>query len=136
MASRLFEYAVLYHPKVTRDAQGNETQPDAAIVIPPRHILAQDEKTAAIFVAREIPDQYLSKLDQIEILIRPFDCTQDDDTEDAPMSVYTSRKACTPRYPTHYVPDSGASAGWYGPVTISTGSTGPVTSFTASNLTL
>ena len=69
---KLFEYAVLYHPKVVKDAQGNETQGPDAIVSDPKFVLAKDEKEIAIRAARAIPDTYLDKLDQVEIVIRPF----------------------------------------------------------------
>lgn len=73
MASKkLFEYAVLYHPKVTKDAQGNETQAPDAILVDPTTILAVDDKQVAITASRAIPESYLDKLDQVEICVRPF----------------------------------------------------------------
>lgn len=72
MPSKLFEYAVLYHPKVVKDAQGNETQGEDMIVSPAQFVLAKDDKEVAIRAARAIPDEYLGKLDQVEIVIRPF----------------------------------------------------------------
>lgn len=70
--AKLFEYAVLYHPKVVRDALGNETQGTDKIVSTPIFTLAKDEKEVAIRAARAIPDEYLDKLDQVEIVVRPF----------------------------------------------------------------
>ena len=72
MASKLFEYAVLYHPKVVKDSQGNETQGDDQVVRAPEFTLAKDEKEVAIRAARAIPEEYLTKLDQVEIVVRPF----------------------------------------------------------------
>ena len=72
MASKLFEYAVLFHPKVVKDAQGNETQGADKLVKSPEFVLAKDDKEVAIKAARAIPDEYLSMLDQVEIVVRPF----------------------------------------------------------------
>src|SRR3990167_7912074 len=55
--SKLFEYAILYHPKVIK---------------PPEFVLAKDDKEVAIRASRAIPDEYLAKLDQVEIVVRPF----------------------------------------------------------------
>jgi hypothetical protein len=72
MPSKLFEYAVLYHPKIVKDSQGNETQGDDKIIKAPEFTLAKDDKEVAIRAARAIPDEYLTKLDQVEIVVRPF----------------------------------------------------------------
>lgn len=70
--ARLFEYAVLYHPKVVKDAMGNETQGPDRIISDPIFTLAKDDKEVAMRAARAIPDEYLDKLDQVEIVVRPF----------------------------------------------------------------
>lgn len=67
---RLFEYAVVFHPKA-RDKK-EESNGNSVLVIPPKTLLAKDEKVAALSAARSIPDKYASKLDQVEILVRPF----------------------------------------------------------------
>ena len=70
--ARLFEFAVLYHPKVVRDALGNETQGPDKIISDPVFTLAKDDKEVAMRAARAIPEDYLDKLDQVEIVVRPF----------------------------------------------------------------
>jgi hypothetical protein len=70
--AKLFEYAVLFHPKVVKDAQGNETQGPDTILTEPKFVLAKDEKEVAMRAARAVPDSYLDKLDQVEIVVRPF----------------------------------------------------------------
>ena len=72
MASRLFEYAVLYHPKVRRDAQGNEVQGKDEVVVDVTRILAGSEKEVGVIAARKVPDDYLDKLEEVEIVVRPF----------------------------------------------------------------
>lgn len=68
----LFEYAILYHPKPSKDANGNDTTPKSEIVKPVTTILATSDKQVGILAARQIPDEYLDKLDQVEIIVRPF----------------------------------------------------------------
>lgn len=70
--SKLFEYAILHHPKVVKDANGNETQGPDQILKEPTTVLAGDDKQVAMRAAREIPDSYLNKLDEVEIIVRPF----------------------------------------------------------------
>ena len=72
MAQKLFEYAVLHHPKVTKDANGNETQGPDKLIKPPMFVMATSDKQVAMRAAREIPDAYLDKLDEVEICVRPF----------------------------------------------------------------
>ena len=49
-----------------------ETQGPDVIVRTPEYVLAKDDKEVAIRAARAIPETYLDKLDQVEILVRPF----------------------------------------------------------------
>ena len=70
--AKLFEFAVLFHPRVVRDALGNETQGPDKIISPPVFTLAKDDKEVAMRAARAIPEDYLDKLDQVEIVVRPF----------------------------------------------------------------
>jgi hypothetical protein len=72
MAGRLFEYAVLYHPKVVKDALGNETQGPDKILVEPKFVLAANDKEVAMRASREIDEAYLDKLEQVEIVVRPF----------------------------------------------------------------
>lgn len=69
---RLFKYAIIHQPKETKDAQGNDTTRPAKVLVEPTHILARDEKEAGITAARQIPDEYLDKLDEVEIALGPF----------------------------------------------------------------
>lgn len=62
MKMKLFNYAILYHPP------GEKTQ----IIKPITPILAADESQAKILVGREIPNKYLDKLGEVEMVIRPF----------------------------------------------------------------
>lgn len=72
MASKLFEYAILYHPAVRRDAQGNETQGKDAVLVDVTRVLADSEREVGMMAARLVPDEYLAKINEVEIVIRPF----------------------------------------------------------------
>ena len=66
--SRLFEYAILLHPLAGRD----EKQYPSELLVGPVTVLATDESKALILAAREIPAEYLERLDEVEIAVRPF----------------------------------------------------------------
>lgn len=68
----LFEYAVLYHPKTTKDAMGNDTTPPTEIVTPITSLLAISDKEVSMVAARGLPEKFLERLDDIEIIIRPM----------------------------------------------------------------
>lgn len=69
---KLFEYAVLYHPKEKKDAHGNIEDQKSEIVVEPRRVLAATEQEVGMLAAKAIPDTFNDKLAQIEIVIRPF----------------------------------------------------------------
>jgi len=72
MAGRIFEYAVLYHPKSTKKGEEEGTTKVSELIVDVKRVVAKDEKSVAIMAARDIPPQYDDKLDQVEIAIRPF----------------------------------------------------------------
>lgn len=69
---KLFEFAVLYHPKPTKTQQDAGETPKSEVLIAPTQILASHEAQAATLVGRAIPETYIDKLDDIEVIIRPF----------------------------------------------------------------
>ena len=68
MSKRIFEYAVIYKPKKSEKKDGKTTE----LVIPPTVILAANEKEANFLAARAVPEKYATKLDQLEVAVRPF----------------------------------------------------------------
>ena len=71
MSGRIYEYAVLFHPKPRK--VGDETVTDKSeILVDVKRVVATDDKSVAILAAREIPTDYLDKIEQVEIAIRPF----------------------------------------------------------------
>jgi hypothetical protein len=71
---KLFMYALIHHPKVVKDAQGNETQGRDKVVEPPgvQYVMAKDEKEVHTRAATEIPPELRNRLEEVEILVRPF----------------------------------------------------------------
>lgn len=70
---KLFEYAVLYHPKEKKDAAGNPLDDKKSIIVKDiTSILATSEKEVGMMAAKSIPPEYDNKLDDVEIIIRPL----------------------------------------------------------------
>lgn len=70
---KLFEYAVIYHPKEKKDAAGNPLETKKSIVVQDiTRVLAGSDKEVAMLATKSIPDEYNDKVDDVEIVIRPF----------------------------------------------------------------
>ncbi len=69
---RLFEFAVLYHPRATKEQAERGETPKSIVLGKPETVLATSDKEVGILAARSLPDEYLGKLEDVEILIRPF----------------------------------------------------------------
>lgn len=70
MKKRLFQFAVLFHEKVEKE--NNKEEIKSKVIIEPKTILATDDKVALLQIAKQIPDEYQEKLQDVEILLRPF----------------------------------------------------------------
>jgi hypothetical protein len=68
----LYEYAVIHHPKAKRDGAGFEEQVKSQIITDVTRVLASRPEEVSIIAARSIPEEYLDRIDQIEIVVRPF----------------------------------------------------------------
>jgi hypothetical protein len=70
---KLFEYAVLYHPKGKKNAAGESVEEKKSEVIADvTRVLAGSDAEVSILAARSIPETFLSRLDDVEIVVRPF----------------------------------------------------------------
>lgn len=70
---KLFEYAVIYHPKEKKDAAGNPLENKKSLIVKDlERVLAVSDKEVAMLAAKSIPDEYNDKLEDVEIVIRPF----------------------------------------------------------------
>lgn len=68
----LFQYAILFHEKLSESQIKDGARPKHEIVDGPKAILAKDLSQAQLRVARLIPETYADRLDEVEIAIRPF----------------------------------------------------------------
>lgn len=70
---KLFEYAVIYHPKEKKDAAGNPLESKKSLIVTDlTRVLATSDKEVGMLAAKSIPEEYTDKLDDVEIVIRPF----------------------------------------------------------------
>jgi len=68
---KLFEYAVLYHPKRTKDQADAGVYPKSEVLVPPTTTIGQEAEIPMI-AARAIPVTHQDKLEDVEIVVRPF----------------------------------------------------------------
>lgn len=64
----LFQYAIVLQPKFKDD----EIVEEGEIILKPQYTLAESEREVTIRAAREIPEEYMAKLDRVEVAVRPF----------------------------------------------------------------
>lgn len=70
--AKLFEYALIFHPKQIKDTAGNDTTPPDELILAPTTVLCGSDKEALMTAARAIPEKYAKELDRVEIALRPF----------------------------------------------------------------
>ncbi len=70
--AKLFEYAAIYNPLPTKDQNERGEKPKSELIVDVKRVLANSEKEAAMMAARDVPEQYIDKLDRVEIALRPF----------------------------------------------------------------
>jgi len=69
---KLFEFAVIHHPKAKKDIAGNEEVVRSKLITPVQTVLAGSADEVSILAAKSIPDEYMDKLDQVDIVVRSF----------------------------------------------------------------
>jgi hypothetical protein len=55
-----------------KDAAGNEIQEKSSILVSPTSTIATTDAEIQITASRSIPTDYLDKLEQVEIVVRPL----------------------------------------------------------------
>lgn len=68
MKGKIFEYAVIYHPKTKKE----EEELPSKLIVDVKRVVAGSDQEALILASREIPAEYMDKLDRVEIAVRPF----------------------------------------------------------------
>lgn len=70
--SKIFEYAVIYHPLATKEQNDRGEKPKSELIVDVKRVLATNEKEVNMLATRDIPEKYLDKLDRVEVAVRPF----------------------------------------------------------------
>lgn len=66
---KLFQYAILWHPT---EKQVKDDGAKSKVIVEPKTVLAVDQNGAAMAAAMDIPTDYKTQLDQVEIALRSF----------------------------------------------------------------
>lgn len=69
---KLYEYAVIYNPIQTKEQREAGERPRSELLVPITTILCHDDKEANMIAARSIPQEFVDKLDRVDIAVRPF----------------------------------------------------------------
>lgn len=68
-----FEYIAIYHPKTKKDKVGDEVVEKSRLISDGVQIVvAVSPDEAQLRAARALPAEYEDKLDDVEIIVRPF----------------------------------------------------------------
>ena len=67
MKQSLFHCAILWHPLPDK-----QDEQDSKVLMEPKWMVAEDQNSLFIQLAREIPKEYLKQTKQVDILIKPF----------------------------------------------------------------
>lgn len=68
-SAKVYEFLVLHVPRAKDE---NEVPDRPTIIVDLERIVAYDEQEASIRAARAIPAEYDDRLDEVQVVIRPF----------------------------------------------------------------
>uniref|UniRef100_A0A6H1Z9B2 Uncharacterized protein n=1 Tax=viral metagenome TaxID=1070528 RepID=A0A6H1Z9B2_9ZZZZ len=68
MKGKVFQFVVVIHPTDKEAEEGGSSK----VIVPVTAVIANDQNSATLQAGRAIPEEYLSKLDRIEVAVRPF----------------------------------------------------------------
>lgn len=70
---KVFEFVIVHRPPERFSDAGKDLQTEPVkIIVQPTVALAKDEKVAQMMAVKAIPEGYTSRLEEVEITIRPF----------------------------------------------------------------
>jgi len=67
--AKLFQYAILWHPT---NKQAKDEDQKSKVIVEPTTMLSSNQESAAMRAAMQIPAEYKTEVDQIEVVLRPF----------------------------------------------------------------
>ena len=68
----LFKFAILYHPKPTKEQNDRGESPKTEVLVTPDVVLASNMEQAQTLAGRRIPESHVDKLDDVQVLVGPF----------------------------------------------------------------
>ena len=69
---KLYEFAILHHPTPTKDQNDRGETPKSVVIKMPTVAMAVSPDQVSVLAARQIPDEFIDKLEEVEIVVRPF----------------------------------------------------------------
>lgn len=69
---KLFEYVLIHHAKQTKKNEDEGRGAKHSILQDVKRVLARDENEVLLIAAREIPTEYVDRLDEVQVAVRPF----------------------------------------------------------------
>ena len=66
--AQLFQYAILWHPSDKEQEDGRKTE----IIVDIDTVLATSEQAAVLLAGKQIPEDRVDDIDQMEVVVRPF----------------------------------------------------------------
>lgn len=67
---KVYEFVVVYNPPILPD--NNSAFKEEASIIAEGRVLAVDDKVALLLAGRKIPEDYVGKIDNVSVAVRPF----------------------------------------------------------------
>lgn len=65
---KAFQILAIFNPSKEEEKKGEK----AKFIVELTTILAKDANAAGMIAARKIPDEYMDRIDQVEVAVRPF----------------------------------------------------------------
>jgi hypothetical protein len=69
---KLYEYAIIYTGPLTKEEKDRGETAKSKLVVDVTRVLSNNDKEAMMLAARAIPEEYVNRLDRVEIALRPF----------------------------------------------------------------
>lgn len=65
---RVFQYLAFFTPNEAEVEAGEKPR----LIVQPTFVVSESQQAVALLAARAIPDEYVDKLDRVEVAVRPF----------------------------------------------------------------
>ncbi len=65
---KVFQYVIFLTP----NNENKDTPEKPKILVEPKTVLASTEQQAGILASRDIPEEYIDRLEEVNVVVRPF----------------------------------------------------------------